>query len=102
MPWFFNGVNNVPFGDKVGHVLLIGTLAFLFNSALSWRTATVGFKKLQIGGLVILLLITAEEISQIWIPFRTFDLGDLAANYTGILLAELLSRRQRRAALQVC
>ena len=42
--------------------------------------------------LIVAVVMTIEEISQIWIPSRTFDLGDLAANYVGILLAEWRAR----------
>lgn len=85
-------VNSYPYFDKVGHVVLIGTLAFLLDHALVGRTVW----RLQLGGLLVAAAMTLEEISQAWMPTRTFDLVDLAANYTGVLLAEIAWRLARR------
>jgi VanZ family protein len=79
-------------GDKAGHFFLIGSLAYLFNRARAWRAVTLGCWRVQWGGLIILVLITLEECSQVWIPQRSFDLKDLLANYAGILAAQVCSR----------
>jgi VanZ family protein len=81
-----------PGSDKAGHFLLLGALAFTLNLALGCRRLRQ-FPRLQIGGLLVALAITVEEISQVWIPTRTFDLLDLAANYAGILCADWLASR---------
>lgn len=93
MRGFLGWVNSLPLGDKAGHFFLIGTMAHLLNYALRFRTWGIGRLPLQSGGMVILALITAEEFSQIWIPDRTFDAGDLLANTAGVLLAELVARK---------
>ncbi len=93
---FFNWLNGWPGGDKAGHIFLIGTLAFLFNHALAGRTTRLGRWRLQMGGVIVAALMTVEEFSQIWIPSRTFDLLDLAANYLGVVLAEMLTRKMAR------
>ncbi len=90
--WFLDWVGGIPLGDKVGHVFLIGTLAFLLNAALSGRVVNSERFRFQLGGVIVFVLITVEEFSQIWIPSRTFDLKDLAANYIGIFCAEMLAR----------
>lgn len=77
-----------PGSDKVCHFMLIGTLAYLFNQALGWRK----LGPVMLGGVIIGVLITCEEISQRWVPGRTFDYLDMAANLTGIAVADLLSR----------
>jgi polysaccharide biosynthesis protein VpsQ len=92
-PRLFALLGHVPLGDKAGHFALIGTLAWLLNYALLRRKVTLGFWRVQLGSLIIALLMTAEEASQIWIPGRHFDFGDLAANYAGIACAGLLTRR---------
>ncbi len=79
--------------DKLGHLFLIGTLAFTLNYALRARTVPLKCCRVQLGGLIVAVAMTLEECSQIWIPSRTFDLLDLAANYTGILCAGWLTRR---------
>lgn len=90
---FFRWINSIPFGDKAGHVFLIGIMAHLLNCAMAGRTFGIGRSRWQLGGLIVAAVMTIEEISQIWIPSRTFDFGDLAANYAGVLLAEWRARR---------
>jgi polysaccharide biosynthesis protein VpsQ len=84
-----NWVGSFPFGDKIGHLVFIGTLAFLLNYALEGRTIKIGRFKILLGCSIVAVVMTLEEISQIWIPWRTFDLVDLSANYLGIGLAGL-------------
>jgi polysaccharide biosynthesis protein VpsQ len=88
-------VNSVPFGDKFGHIVLIGTLTYLLNYALADRLLKTGNYKMLLGYLIIAVAMTIEECSQIWIPNRTFDLGDLAANYLGISIAGWIRIRQK-------
>ena len=90
---FFGWINRLPLGDKAGHIFLIGIMAHLLNRALTGRALSLGSLRWQLGGLIIGVVMTIEEISQIWIPSRTFDWGDLAANYAGILIAEWRARR---------
>ena len=75
-----------PGADKVGHFFLFGSLAYVLTRALGGR--------FLLGGLLVAVGVTLEECSQIWIPSRSFDLKDLAANYAGIALAGLLNRWQ--------
>lgn len=86
-PRFFAYVNNLPLGDKVGHFLLVGMLAWLLNRALLHRRVSIFPRPVLLGGLLIAVIMTVEEVSQIWIPSRSFSLSDLAANYAGILCA---------------
>jgi hypothetical protein len=89
---FFEWIAEHPGSDKAGHFVLIGGLAFMLNVALGMRRCAVGPFRLAFGGLLIGIAITIEEISQIWIPSRKFDFGDLAANYAGIICAGWLAR----------
>jgi polysaccharide biosynthesis protein VpsQ len=82
-------VGSVPFGDKIGHLVFIGILTFLLNDALDGRMVKMGGLKVLLGCSIVAVVMTLEEISQIWIPWRTFDLVDLSANYLGIGLAGL-------------
>ena len=93
MRGFLGWVNSLPFGDKAGHFVLIGTMAHLLNYALRFKVLSVGRMAPQLGGLLVLAVITVEECSQIWIPGRTFDVGDLVANSLGVALGELAARR---------
>jgi VanZ family protein len=87
---FFGWVQTIPLGDKLGHFVLMGTLAFLLNTALKRRRIWPG---VQLGGVIAAVFVVGEEISQRWMPWRTFDYGDLLADFLGIALADWLSRR---------
>lgn len=79
---FVNAYSN----DKMLHFLLIGTLAMLLN--LSMRLRTFGSTSIlfQRGTVVMLLIATAEEFSQLLIPARDFEWLDLGSNYLGITI----------------
>jgi len=47
------------------------------------------------GSLWIGAVVVLEEISQLWIAHRAFELADLAADGAGIWVAGLLSRWRR-------
>jgi polysaccharide biosynthesis protein VpsQ len=88
-------VGSFPFGDKCGHLVLIGTLTFLLNYALNGRMVKIGRLKVLLGCSIVAVAMTIEEISQIWMPLRTFDLIDLSANYLGIILAGWIWLRKK-------
>ena len=83
--------NVIPGGDKVGHFVLFGPLAFLVN--LVWQAGTVrwfGLRWLK-GSVAIMAVVTLEECSQVLFRSRTFDLLDLAADGLGIWLCGRLA-----------
>jgi hypothetical protein len=79
-------VKMIPYGDKVLHTLLYGIMAMLLNFGL-------GYKKrwgMQVGAMSVMLFAIFEEISQMFIPVRTFDVGDLMADLLGVVLFSLI------------
>jgi VanZ family protein len=79
-------IHSIPYGDKLGHFILVGMLAFVVNLSLgAARWHWLGWSMLK-GSLIIFILITLEECSQLFISYRHFDIGDLLSNYLGILL----------------
>ncbi|HEX8772375.1 MAG TPA: VanZ family protein [Pyrinomonadaceae bacterium] len=94
----FRRVRELPYGDKLGHLILMGTLSFLLNMALSCRWVRVWKVEILKGSLIVAVIVTLEEFSQIFVKYRTFDLGDLFFDYVGIfffgMLAYLLTRRK--------
>jgi polysaccharide biosynthesis protein VpsQ len=94
----FRRIRELPYGDKLGHLLLMGLLSFLLNMALQCRTLRVWKAELLKGSLIVALVVTVEEFSQLFIRSRTFDPFDLVFDYIGIfsfgLLAHLLTRRR--------
>ncbi len=72
--------------DKWLHFVLVGTLAMLLNLSFDLAAVSQRTRWILWGTLLMLSLATVEELSQQWLSNRTFDLGDLACNYAGILI----------------
>jgi VanZ family protein len=84
--YLLNFVGNVPFGDKIGHFCLMGMFSLLVNLALNAKTFQFWKLNYLLGSLIVLTLVTAEEISQIFIRGRNFDSVDLIFDYAGIFI----------------
>jgi len=99
LPDFVRTLYSFPGGDKAGHFLLMGALSALVNLGLRARPASRGSHCFILGSMVVAVLVTMEEISQLWFRTRTFSLLDLGFDYVGILcgayLAWLMSRRRQ-------
>ncbi len=93
----FEMVGNIPFGDKLGHLVLFGALTLLVVVASQFRCITLGRFNCYYGALAVTLFVVVEELSQVFFPTRTFDLSDLFADAVGIVLAikaaQLLNRQ---------
>jgi VanZ family protein len=93
-------IQRVPGEDLTGHFVLFGGLSL---AASAWLTDPRRRRACTHARLAALLavLVTLEELSQIWIPGRTFSLADLSASLLGVAAgaaaAALLARRLRRA-----
>ena len=82
----FNHIKAIPFHDKVGHFFLMGLLSFVMTLSFSCqRVKLLGFN-ISKSSLVVAGVVTLEEFSQLFIAFRSFDLGDLFFDYLGIIL----------------
>lgn len=88
---FFRYVLSVPNGDKWGHFILFGFLTLLANGAFKLRT--LGWKRFRVfyGTILVSVFVVLEEVSQLFIPTRTFDGDDLLADCAGILLFTIIS-----------
>jgi VanZ family protein len=80
-----------PNGDRVGHFFLFGILTFLVNSSFP-RQVQIARVDIFYGTLIIASLATLEEISQLFLSYRTFDLIDLTFTLMGIASADCLVR----------
>ncbi len=89
----FSIIRSVPGADKLGHFLLMGLLSFLLNVSLGCRSIRIAGKLFLLGSVIVIALVTLEEFSQLFIRYRTFDLIDLAADYTGIWIFGRLARQ---------
>lgn len=95
--YLFKGIRELPYGDKLGHLCLMGLFSFLLNMALGCRTLKIWKAELLLGSLLVALVVTLEEFSQLFITYRSFDLFDLLFDYIGIyafgFVAYLLTKR---------
>ncbi|MBU1053597.1 MAG: VanZ family protein [Proteobacteria bacterium] len=96
LPLFIRKIYMFPGGDKAGHIVLLGLLAFFVNYFLYPRCLRVFGKTILIGSLIVFCLITIEEVSQIFISNRTFDLLDLFCSYIGIIAGDLTVKYIKR------
>jgi hypothetical protein len=77
---------NWPGGDKVGHVVLLAVVSGAVGLAVRARSVRFGRWSLPLAGVVVGVVITLEELSQIWLPGRSPSLVDLACSYLGVVL----------------
>ena len=90
----------LPAVDKAGHFFLMGGLSFLVNTSLQGRRCGVGRIRPLQGNLRVGALVAVEELSQLGLAQRSFELADLLADAAGIWLFGRLAdaRLQARAA----
>ncbi len=92
---FFELVGAIPYGDKLGHILLFGLLTLCANFTLSFATTKFPLwsfqPRLYKGSLLVLVFVLLEEGSQYYIPTRTFDIYDLFADGIGISMFTFIS-----------
>ncbi len=89
-------MDKIPYGDKLGHIGLFGTLSFLCNLAFPGARLPWTAKLLTKTTLVLLVIITLEELSQAFFPSRTLDLFDWLADLTGLALGQAVAHAARR------
>ena len=88
----FGVVYKFPFGDKAGHFILFGMLAFLLDLTFFQALPHADRKRVAvIIGLILALMIGLEEFSQKYFPGRTFSLFDLFASYVGVIFFSWLA-----------
>ncbi len=87
----FRTIGHIPYGDKIMHALLYGVMAGLLNWGLRYRKVCLfgACYTPYLGSVIVLVFAAIEECTQYYIPSRTFDLGDLAADLIGVILFSL-------------
>jgi hypothetical protein len=91
-PRYWGLFSDVPLGDKVCHCVLMFAFCLLANLALGGR-GVFGTRRVLLGTVIVTALVVGEEITQRWIPGRSFDLLDLTADLLEITAADLLARK---------
>jgi glycopeptide antibiotics resistance protein len=75
--------------DKIGHFLFLMLLGLALNASMLIREKRGA---LSLPTLSLALLFTVDELIQLLIESRTFDLGDLFANLLGLIVGAFCSR----------
>jgi len=94
--WVFTVAGDLPLGDKLGHMVLAGILAFLLNGALRCRRSSLAGVRILTGNLIAYLLVLIEETTQFWMTTRNVDIWDVLFSIVGIHLFGLLALRNAK------
>lgn len=92
--WISRLFGGTDFSDAVGHVLIFAMLALLWQWALRTHVAPQPARHTAL--LIAVLLGTATELGQHFVPNRGANLWDLAANLSGAAIAALALAANRR------
>lgn len=90
LPHFAQQLHDLPFGDKVLHFTMFGLLALAANLALASCGRRSLARAIVIGSIFVLVVATAEEYSNHFLSRRDWSLGDLTANYLGVVCLGML------------
>lgn len=82
---------SLPYGDKIGHLVLFGILSALMIVAFQFKTLSYKKLKVPIGAIIVFSFAMLEEFSQLFFVNRNFDLLDLFADAFGIYLSVLIT-----------
>lgn len=80
----------LPYGDKVGHFVLYGTIALALALLARTRVHVAG------AGLAVIVVGVADEFRQLTESNRNFSAGDVLANLAGVCLGLLVATGLRR------
>lgn len=91
IPHWLSQVYHFPNGDKVGHFVLYGVMAFLMNISFPKWIFHAGSLTLPGGSLLFAVFSILEEISQAFFASRSSSLLDVIFSLLGILAFSFLS-----------
>ncbi|MGF1933525.1 MAG: VanZ family protein [Nostoc sp. ChiQUE02] len=87
-------ISQIPYYDTILHFLLLGIAAYLGHLALNKRKIQIFNISLPMASLIVIFFCIVDEVIQLFSPYRSFDLVDLAADLCGIVLFTWLAERQ--------
>ena len=91
-----NIVEDIPFGDKMGHFSLYGIMAMLLDQTMRRKSTRIMGFNFSKAAVYVFSFAAIEEISQLWISNRRFEWFDLLFDLLGILIIVALGRRYIR------
>lgn len=90
-------INYIPFGDKICHFLLIGTLTYFVNVLFDRKRIMLFTKPVLLGSLCVFTFISFEEASQFFLAHRNCEVLDLIANYLGVYVFSRIASKRKLA-----
>jgi hypothetical protein len=93
-PWW-SFIERIPYGDKVGHLGLIGMLSFLCNLAFPLRQPGFLPRSITVTTLILFVLLSLEELSQGFIKTRHLDFYDWLADLAGLAIGQVSAMKMR-------
>lgn len=87
-----NDLPDVPINDKIEHLLAFGGLGFLLNLSLRIQNKFTLIKKYPAWSTIIIVssYSALDELHQIFIPGRTCDIKDWAADTIGVIIGVII------------
>jgi len=78
-------IHSIPYGDKIAHILLLGVFTFLVISSVLQARPDLNPKRVVVAiSLLLAVLASMEETSQLLFRGRHAGFDDLLANFIGI------------------
>jgi hypothetical protein len=71
-PLLTSFVNQIPGRDKTAHFMVLGLFGALVTLSVRDRRARIGSFAIPVGIPLVIVLVTLEEVSQIWLVHRRF------------------------------
>jgi hypothetical protein len=87
----FGFVKDVPGRHHTAHIIIFGALAVIANMMNGFKTVKIRGVRVLSASVAVFLLVTMEELSQIWIGTRVFDWMDILSSLVGIVVMSLLA-----------
>jgi polysaccharide biosynthesis protein VpsQ len=87
-------ISQFPYYDKILHFLLLGIAAYLGHLAFNKHQIKIFNISLPLTPVIMTFFCIVDEAIQLFVPYRSFDLVDLAAGVCGIALFTWLAERQ--------
>ena len=99
IPYFSPPSFGFSFQDKIIHVAVFGILGFLATRAFYYNSnETLKKYAILIGIIISLFYGISDEIHQSFVPGRYPEVGDVIADFVGIILAQLFFVYKKRFA----
>jgi hypothetical protein len=86
-------ISQFPYYDTVLHFLLLGITAYLSHLALNKRQIHFLNISLPLAPLIVFFFCIIDEIIQKFVPYRSADWLDLAADLCGIIVFTFLAQK---------